>query len=133
MLRDGRLAELADVLAARLVAVDVSTRQGWQTARHLEVYGEEEEGSAPPHILLSAQRHARAVEKAGGKGSWTRGQSWSGGDWNYEQRPKGKGKEAKGKGKKGKAKGKGNKGQWSYWGSDKDKPSDKNKEGKGDA
>lgn len=51
------------------MAVDVATRQGWNTARHLEVLGEEDDTSAPPHILLSAQKHARQVEKAGGKGS----------------------------------------------------------------
>ena len=39
LLREGRLAELSDVLAARLlaIAIDTSTRQGWATARHLEV------------------------------------------------------------------------------------------------
>ena len=48
LLREGRLAELADVLASRLIAVDTAGRQGWHVARHLEVYGEEEENSVPP-------------------------------------------------------------------------------------
>ena len=107
MLREGRLASLADVLAARLLAVETATRQGWATARHLEVYGPEEEGPVRPHILLSAQRHQRQVEKAGGKGSWPKGGQWSWSDWQTDARPKGKGKGEKGKGKKGKGKYKG--------------------------
>eukprot|EP00435_Cladocopium_sp_Y103_P012063 s1953_g3.t1 len=107
LLREGRLANLADTLAARLLAVETATRQGWATARHLEVYGPDEEGPVPPHILLSAQRHQRQVEKAGGKGSWTRGQAPSWSDWSTDARAKGKGKDQKGKGKKGKGKPKG--------------------------
>lgn len=107
MLREGWLASLADVLAARLLAVETATRQGWATARHLEVYGPEEEGPVRPHILLSAQRHQRQVEKAGGKGSWPKGGQWSWSDWQTDARPKGKGKGEKGKGKKGKGKYKG--------------------------
>ena len=124
LLREGRLAELADVLASRLIAVDTAGRQGWHVARHLEVYGEEEENSAPPHVLLAAQKHARQVDKAGGKGSWSPAAAqWS----SYEQRPKGKGK-AKGKTKKGKGKGKNWKGGWSPWPQEgKDKPSDPKK------
>lgn len=125
LLREGRLAELADVLASRLIAVDTAGRQGWHVARHLEVYGEEEENSAPPHVLLAAQKHARQVDKAGGKGSWSPAAAqWS----SFEQRPKGKGKEAKGKTKKGKGKGKNWKGGWSPWPQEgKDKPSDPKK------
>ena len=117
LLRDGRLAELADVMAARLMAIHTATKQGWQTARHLEVFAEEDDSAAPPHVLLSAQRHARQVEKAGGKGSWPSRSPWQGGEWAYDNGPKGKGKEQKGKGKKGKGKGKGKgqKGQWSAW------------------
>eukprot|EP00435_Cladocopium_sp_Y103_P045810 s872_g13.t1 len=106
MLREGRLANLADVLAARLLAVETATRQGWATAKHLEVFLPDEEGAVPPHLLLAAQRHQRQVEKAGGKGSWPRpgGYGWSEGP--QEPRNKGKGKEGKGKGKKGKGKNK---------------------------
>eukprot|EP00435_Cladocopium_sp_Y103_P013575 s976_g3.t1 len=78
LLRAGRLERLADTLAARLMAVETATRQGWQTARFLEIDNEADEGSAPPHVLLAAQRHGRLVDKAGGKGSWPR--TWS----NYE-------------------------------------------------
>eukprot|EP00438_Fugacium_kawagutii_P022174 Skav235069 [mRNA] locus=scaffold3466:36062:45450:- [translate_table: standard] len=91
LLRSGRLTALADLLAARLIAVDTATRQGWSTARHLEVFGMEEEATAPPHILLAAQRHSRQVDRAGGKASWSRGASWSKGDWGAGQE-KGKGK-----------------------------------------
>ena len=111
MLREGRLASLADVLAARLLAVETATRQGWATARHLEVYGPEEEGPVPPHILLSAQKHQRQVEKAGGKGSWPRAGQWSWSEWQTDARPKGRGKGEKGKGKKGKGKPKGKGGE----------------------
>ena len=103
LLRDGRLAELADVLASRLIAVDTAGRQGWHVARHLKVYGEEEENSTPPHVLLAAQKHARQVDKAGGKGSWSAAQQWSPAPWT-DNRPKGKGKDGKGKTKKGKTK-----------------------------
>lgn len=122
LLRDGRLAELADVLSARLFAVDTAGRQGWQTARHLEVFCEEDQTGAPTHVLLSAQRHQRQVEKAGGKGSWPKQSYWPGGEWRAEGPQKGKTKEGKGKGKKGKGKNKWQKGNWQYWGSDgKDK------------
>lgn len=107
MLREGRLANLADTLAARLLAVETATRQGWATARHLEVFGPEEEGPVPPHILLSAQRHQRQVEKAGGKGSWPKQNQWNWPEWQGDSRPKGKVKGGKGKGKKGAGKNKG--------------------------
>jgi len=107
LLREGRLAHLADTLAARLLAVETATRQGWATAKHLEIYGPDEEGPVPAHILLSAQKHQRQVEKAGGKGSWSRGYGGGWSSWQTEASPKGKGKDVKGKGKKGKGKGKG--------------------------
>eukprot|EP00438_Fugacium_kawagutii_P017078 Skav213873 [mRNA] locus=scaffold2374:76023:77657:+ [translate_table: standard] len=107
LLRSGRLTALADLLAARLIAVDTATRQGWSTARHLEVFGMEEESTAPPRILLAAQRHSRQVERAGGKGSWQRASIWQRGDW-ASGSDKGKGKNPKGKGKKGKNPGKWN-------------------------
>ena len=107
LLREGRLAHLADTLAARLLAVETATKQGWGTAKFLEIYGADEEGPVPAQILLSAQRHQKQVERAGGKGSWPKSNQWSWSDWGTDPRPKGKGKEPKGKGKKGKNKGKG--------------------------
>lgn len=107
LLKSGRLAELADLLAGRMIAVDTSTRQGWGTARHLEVFSVDDGATAPPHILLAAQRHSQQVERAGGKGSWRGLGSWSNSDWSGGSgAPKGKGKDAKGKTKKGKGKGK---------------------------
>lgn len=114
LLREGKLDALADLLAARLIAVETATRQGWPVARHLEIATNEEEGTAPAHILLAAQRHGKQVEKAGGKGSWSRATAWAT-EWHADPRPKGKGKDQKGKGKKGKAKGKGGK-HWAPWG-----------------
>ena len=121
-LREGKLDVLADILAARLIAVDTATRQGWSTARHPEVYDPEEGGTAPAHILLAAQKHGKQIERAGGKGSWSRNQSW-GSEWAPDARPKGKGKDAKGKTKKGKGKRKGGR-AWQVWGNpdSKDKP-----------
>ena len=51
------------------------------------------------HILLAAQKHGKQIERAGGKGSWSRTQTW-GSDWTQEPRGKGKSKDAKGKGKR---------------------------------
>ena len=114
LLREGRLDAMADMLAARLMAVETSTKQGWATARHLEIHPEEE-GTTPAHVLLAAQKHGKQVEKAGGKGSWSQSQSWSGDWYGGGGKNKGKHKDGKGKGKKGKAKGKGGKG-WESWG-----------------
>ena len=124
LLKAGRLDQLADVLASRMIAVDTATRQGWNTARFLEILDDGEEGSAPTHVLLAAQRHSRLVERAGGKGSWSRQQTWQSPDWGGEGRPKGKGKEGKGKSKKGKNKNRGGKNQWNSWQDDKAKPGD---------
>lgn len=125
MLKEGKLDSLSDLLAARLMAVETATKQGWATARHLELYDGEDEGTAPPHVLLAAQRHGKQVERAGGKGSWPRAPSWPSA-WYGEGQGKGRGKDAKGKGKKGKGKGKAGK-QWQQWGpGDKDKKDGKN-------
>lgn len=121
LLRSGKLEHVADVMSARLIAVDTATRQGWQTARFLEIDPDAEDGCAPAHVLLAAQRHGRLVEKAGGKGSWSRASSWTQQEWTQDARPKGKGKDPKGKGKKGRGKGKGFKGSWQYWGGE-DRP-----------
>lgn len=124
LLKEGRLPELADTLAARLVAVNTAASQGWHTARFLEVHQPEEDGPVPPHVLLQAQRHGRRVDKAGGKGSWGK-QEWSWG-WNQGSPEKGKGKGKKGKGKKGKEKGK----YSSAWnGGEKEKVGDRSSKG----
>ena len=125
MLKEGKLDSLSDLLAARLMAVETATRQGWSTARHLELFDGEDEGSAPAHILLAAQKHGKQVEKAGGKGSWPRSGNWPS-TWYGEGQAKGKSKDGKSKGKKGKGKGKGGK-SWQAWGaSDKEKKDGKN-------
>ena len=48
----------------RMVAVDTATRQGWSAARYLELQSLEDDGTAPPHVLLAAMKHSRQVEKA---------------------------------------------------------------------
>lgn len=121
LLQEGKVAELADSLAARLMAVETSTHQGWQTARHLELWTEDT-GPVPAHVLLQAQRHGRQVDRAGGKGSWSQNASWS--SWasgSGNQKGQGKGKQ---KGKKGKSKGKG-KGSWNDKPAEKDPPDGK--------
>ena len=111
------MPELADVLSARLLAVDMSTRQGWAMARHLEVFCEEDTGSVPQHALLSVQKHARQVER---------------GDWGGDVKGKNKFKDGKGKGKKGKGKGKG-KGGWNNWSPEnREKGGEKAKKGEGE-
>ena len=129
LLKAGDVAQLSDLLAARLIAVDTATKQGWSTAKHLEVLDADQEGTVPPHVLLAAQRHGRQVDKAGGKGSWGKQHQWSW-DQGGDHRGKGQGKEQKGKAKKGKPKGRGRKGGWNYWGfGDKDsKGAEKSKE-----
>ena len=129
LLQSGDLAQLADLLAARLIAVDTATRQGWQAARYLEIQSHEDDGTAPPHILLAAMKHQKQVEKAGGKGSWSRGAAWQW-DWQSEGRGKGKTKDQKGKGKKGKGKNKAGKGGWNAWpGGGNEKPAEKTTKG----
>eukprot|EP00435_Cladocopium_sp_Y103_P032076 s1320_g8.t1 len=115
LLREGKLEEVADVISARLIAIDTAQRQGWGSAQFLEIYTGEDQGTVPPHILLAAQKHGRQVEKAGGKGSWPRSGGWSS-EWVPDQTGGQKGKGAKGKGKKGKGKPKGGKGKWQNWG-----------------
>ena len=51
------------------------------------------------HILLAAQKHGKQIERAGGKGSWSRTQT-CGSDWTQDPRGKGKSKDAKGKAKR---------------------------------
>ena len=46
-----------------------------------EVLDEGDESSALPNVLLAAQQHSQLVEKAGGKGSWTRQANWYVQDW----------------------------------------------------
>ena len=114
LLREGKLDELADVLAARLIAIETAQKQGWSTAQFLEIHTGEDQGTVPPHILLAAQKHSRQVEKAGGKGSWPRSSGWSS-EWQTDGSHNLKGKPAKGKGKKGKGKNTSGKGKWAGW------------------
>lgn len=122
LLKEGKLPQLADHMAARLIAVNTASSQGWGVAKSLEIHQGEEDGPAPAHILLRAHRHTRQVEKAGGKGSWGRSQAWQQ-DWQGDGSWKGSGKGGKGKGKKGKSKTKGGK-PWS--GNEKEKGTDPN-------
>lgn len=63
LLRAGNLEVLADLLAARLIAVETATRQGWATARHLEIHTGEDEETAPAHLLLAAHLEDLTIHK----------------------------------------------------------------------
>ena len=135
-LKAGRLPELGDALAGRFLAVEsAGLTNNWQDAQHLEVIPARQAGLAAPAVLLQAQRHGRAVEKATGKRSWR-----PGGDF-YARSPaqladRGapSGKDEKGRGKGGgRGKGKGlGKGAWRAPGA-KGAPKEGGKDGSGAA
>lgn len=73
LLKAGRLPELGDALAGRFLAVEsAALTNNWHDAQHLEVVPSRHNGLAGPAVLLQAQRHARQVEKAAGRGGWRR-------------------------------------------------------------
>ena len=98
LLRAGRLAETADALAGRFVAVHTALAEGnWATASQLELYPLEPIQSASVATMLQAQRHKKLVQKSQGV---TTGR-WGGGNYG-----KGKGGGWNEKGRKGDQKGK---------------------------
>ena len=98
LLRAGRLAETADALAGRFVAVHTALAEGnWTTASQLELYPLEPIQSASVATMLQAQRHKKLVQKSQGI---TTGR-WGGGNYG-----KGKGGGWNEKGRKGDQKGK---------------------------
>lgn len=127
LLRGGRLAETADALASRFIAVHTALSEGnWGTAAQLELYPLEAVSSATTSTMLQAQKHKRLLLKSQGyqqrgKGFWgNRGRgSWQ--QWNNDE----KGKGEKGK-TKDKGKGKGKKG--GGWNSEEKNPWKENKE-----
>ena len=133
LLRMGRLAETADALASRFVAVHTAMSDGnWQTAAQLELFPLEQVQSASTSVMLKAQKHRRLLWKsqgftsrqARGKGGWWR----SGGDEKGSEKGSGKGKKGKSKHKgKGSAGGEGSwKGDSNPWKENKDEPPKKN-------
>ena len=75
LLSSGDLAALGDGLAGRFIAVESATLAGsWADAQHLEVIANRTPGVAQYNILLKVQKHARTVELATGRGSWSRAQ-----------------------------------------------------------
>ena len=72
MLKDGKLDSLSDLLAARLIAVETATKQGWSTARHLEISMEKKRAQRPPIFSLRpknmASKWRRPEAKAPGPG-----------------------------------------------------------------
>lgn len=98
LLRAGRLAETADALAGRFVAVHTALAEGnWTTASQLELYPLEPIQSASVATMLQAQRHKKLVQKSQGIPAGR----WAGGNYG-----KGKGAGWNEKGRKGDQKGK---------------------------
>ena len=106
-LRGGDIQRLADMLAGRYLAVETAALEGsWETAKWLEVSRLEDRGAASSDILLAARKHQRVIDRASGRGSFSRSydQYWASGHGEWTDAPTGRGK---GKhGKKGKGKGK---------------------------
>lgn len=104
LLRGGKLAEAADSLASRFIAVHTAMSDGgWGTASQLEMFPLEQTQSASTATMLRAQKHRKLVLKS--QGAWSGNKGWKGkgrGQWNYGggQDDPGKGK-GKHKGKKG--------------------------------
>ncbi len=120
-LRGGDIQKLADMLAGRYLAVETAALEGsWETARWLEVARLEDRGAASSDILLAARKHQRVIDRASGRGSFSRSseQYWQGGhmgggEWSDTPIGRGKGKSKKGKGKGKKSKNK--KGHDAWW------------------
>ena len=75
LLQQGRISEVADALAGRIMALEsleVAASSGsWSTAKYLEVETMDSGNLARPETLLAAQKHARLVAKAEqGWASW---------------------------------------------------------------
>ena len=117
LLRQGKMEQVADLLAGRYIAVETAALEGsWDTAKWLEVSRLEDRGVANPEVLLAARKHQRTIDRASGRGSYGRGGEhyWDSGGYDASLWSSGgagrgrgrggrKGKDGKGKGKKGKA------------------------------
>ena len=119
LLRQGRLPEAGDALAARFIAVHTALGEGgWQTASQLELHPLEPVQSTSTATMLLAQKHRRLVLKSQGvaPGRWWgggRGKGYGGQEKGKKGDP-GKGR-GKGKGKGGKESSWGNKGESNPW------------------
>ena len=123
LLRQGRLPEAGDALAARFIAVHTALSEGgWQTAAQLELHPLEPVQSASTATMLMAQKHRRLVQKS---------QGLTPGRWWYSGKGKGQGGQEKGKkgdGGKGKVKGRGKGAKDSSWTPKENNPWKENKE-----
>ena len=120
-LRGGDIQKLADMLAGRYLAVETAALEGsWDTAKWLEVSRLEDRGAASSDILLAARKHQKVIDRASGRGSFSRSSDpqwqWAhpgGGEWSDNPTGHGKGKKGKkGKGKGKKSKNRKNQDQW---------------------
>lgn len=129
----GRLAETADALASRFIAVHTAMSDGnWGTAAQLELFPLEQVQSASTSVMLQAQKHKRLLWKSQGftsrnffrgKGGWWR----SGGEEKGSDKGPGKGKKGKGKykTKQGGSGDGGGKGESNPWKDNKEEPGKK--------
>lgn len=134
-LRRGDLGVTGDALAARFMAIHQSILdQGWQTARHMELYPMEESSAAGTALILASRKHAKLVAKSQGLTTFLgaqRGRGRGRSDWNSGGNYKGEEKGDKGRGKKGKNRGKGRgyPSEWTPtatdWKDQKEKPGEK--------
>lgn len=127
LLRMGKLAECADALASRFLAVHTALAEGgWSTASQMELYPlEAVVQSASTATMLQARRHRKLVAKSQGwgEGSWY-GQGRGRGSWsNTEKGKKGDGKgRGKGRGRSFGKDGNGKKGDSNPWKDNKEEP-----------
>eukprot|EP00435_Cladocopium_sp_Y103_P008470 s2746_g2.t1 len=126
LLRSGRLAETADALASRFIAVHTALAEGsWATASQLEMYPLEPVQAATTATLLEAHKHRRLVLKS--QGYFQGNRAWGGGakgrgNYGGEKGKKGDGRgRGKGKGKSpGKDQGAAGKGESNPWKNNKE-------------
>lgn len=111
LLRRGDIARVGDALSARFMAIHQSLiDQGWQAARHMELFPLEDASAASSSMVLATRRHSRLIDRVQGKGSnnswpgWQKGRGRGKGEWSYGGEPQPKGKKGKGN-QKGKGKG----------------------------
>jgi hypothetical protein len=127
LLRQGRLAEAGDSLAARFIAVHTALSEGsWQTASQLELFPLEPIQSTTTATMLQAQKHKRLLWKSQGLVPY---RAWGGGGKGKGQAFQEKGKKGDGGKGRGRGKGKGgkeapwsNKGETNPWKDNKEEP-----------
>ena len=103
------MARVGDALSARFIALHQSLLdQGWQAARHMELFPLEDASAATSSMVLATRKHSKLVDRVQGKGgsswpSWPKGRGKGKSEWTGGGDQQTKGKKGKG-GNKGKNK-----------------------------